>query len=235
LLSGCAARDLRWELDILNAQVSILTQRVEALESSAGGAPPAGNEEAGSALLELANTAYKAHDYEDARTLFQQIIDEHPTTQAAKPARRTVVELSVIGKDAGSFEVKEWLQGSATPDDNSMTVLVFFEEWCPHCEREVPELEAKSQSWAALGIGVVGFTRLTRTSTLESTREMLKKNKVTYPIAVETGDIAERFNVSGIPAAAIIGDGKVLWRGHPARIDDALIEGLRAKRSAGPE
>ena len=161
------------------------------------------------------------------------MLDEHPTSNAVRSARRTLPELQVIGNDAGSYEVKEWLQGSATPDDHSMNVLIFFEDWCPHCKREVPELQAKSETWAALDIGVVGFTRLSRSSTKESTQELLKKNQVTYPIAIETGDIAARYNVSGIPAAAIIGNGKVLWRGHPARIDDTLIEGLRSKLDQG--
>lgn len=234
LLSGCAARDLNWKLELLNAQMAVLNERVQALEATGSGVP-AGNEGAAKLLLEQANEAYKAHEYEKARTLFQEILDEHQGTNAVRSAQRTLVELQVIGKDAGDFKVEEWLQGSAAPDDHRMSVLVFFEDWCPHCKREVPELEAKSQAWAALDIGVVGFTRLSRSSTKESTNELLKKNQVTYPVAVETGEIADRFNVSGIPAAAIIGGGKVLWRGHPARIDDNLVEALLAKLEAAPE
>jgi hypothetical protein len=34
------------------------------------------------------------------------------------------------------------------------------------------------------------------------------------------------FNVTGIPAAALVKEGKVIWRGHPGRLDDATIDKL---------
>ena len=134
---------------------------------------------------------------------------EHPTTKVARSATRIVQELAVIGGDAGDYTVKEWIQGSAEPDADAMTVLVFLETWCPHCRREVPQLEAKSKEWSQLGVGVVGFTCLTRSSTMENTKALLEENQVTYPVAVETGEIAERYNVSGIPAAAITSKGTI--------------------------
>ena len=46
------------------------------------------------------------------------------------------------------------------------------------------------------------------------------------PIAKEGGAYSSVFNVSGIPAAAIVKDGKIIWRGHPARLDKTMLEGL---------
>ena len=49
---------------------------------------------------------------------------------------------------------------------------------------------------------------------------------VSYPIAKESGDaLSKHFGVRGIPAAAMVKDGKVVWRGHPARLTDDMIEG----------
>ena len=36
------------------------------------------------------------------------------------------------------------------------------------------------------------------------------------------------YAVSGIPAAALVKEGKVIWRGHPARLTDELLEQLLA-------
>jgi thiol-disulfide isomerase/thioredoxin len=238
LLSGCAARDINWKLEILHAQLAVLNERVEALETrepSPGGGPTAVTEAEAKQLLAQATAAYEAFDYDTARTLFQRIIDEYQGTRSVRAAQRPLVELQVIGKDVEEFATEEWLQGSASPDDYRMMVLVFFEQWCPHCKREVPRLESNVNDWASRDIGVVGFTRLSRSSTKENTMELLRDHQVTYPVAVETGAIAEYYSVSGIPAAAIIGGGKVLWRGHPARIEEPLLEGLSAKLDAAAE
>ena len=59
--------------------------------------------------------------------------------------------------------------------------------------------------------------------------DFIAENKVTYPIAKEQGDeMSKAFNVSGIPAAAVVKNGTVVWRGHPARLDDAKISGWLA-------
>jgi len=54
----------------------------------------------------------------------------------------------------------------------------------------------------------------------------LSEQKVTYPIAKEQGDsMSKAYGVKGIPAAAVVKDGKVVWRGHPAKLTDDMIKG----------
>ena len=48
---------------------------------------------------------------------------------------------------------------------------------------------------------------------------------VSYPMAKETGDLASYFNVKGIPAAAVVKGGKIIWRGHPQRLNDEMLAG----------
>ena len=43
--------------------------------------------------------------------------------------------------------------------------------------------------------------------------------------AKENGDLSKHFNVSGIPAAAVVKGGKIVWRGHPGRLSDDMING----------
>jgi thiol-disulfide isomerase/thioredoxin len=232
LLSGCATKDLKWQVAVLDAKVTVLNQRMASVEAGNGivAELPANEAEAAN-LLEEANTALSKYEFEKAKSLAKQIQDEFSNTNTAKRARSILDELSVIGVEAGGYEVQQWIQGTAEPGANKITVLVFFEEWCPHCKREVPELQKKSVEWAERDIGLVGFTRLTRSSTLENTQDLLKKHKVTYPVAIETGAIAERFNVSGIPAAAIVANGKAVWRGHPGRITDSLINAIEEQQA----
>ena len=66
---------------------------------------------------------------------------------------------------------------------------------------------------------------MTRNKTEDEVMTFLKANDVTYPIAKETGDMSQQFNVSGIPAAAVVKDGVIIWRGHPARLSDSMLEG----------
>ena len=51
----------------------------------------------------------------------------------------------------------------------------------------------------------------------EKVNEFLQEQTVNYPTAKEDGTLSKHFNVSGIPAAAAVKDGKVIWRGHPGR------------------
>ena len=72
---------------------------------------------------------------------------------------------------------------------------------------------------------MVGLTKLTRGKSKEEAMSFLQENNVTYPVAKESGDLSKHFNVSGIPAAAVVKDGTIVWRGHPARLTDDMLNG----------
>ena len=68
--------------------------------------------------------------------------------------------------------------------------------------------------------------RVTKSATDDGVAEFIKENNLTYPVAKEQdGSLSSRFGVRGIPAAAVVQNGKVVWRGHPARLTDQMIEG----------
>ena len=58
---------------------------------------------------------------------------------------------------------------------------------------------------------------MSRNKSKEEVMSFLQDKKVSYPNAKENGKLSSHFNVSGIPAAAVVKDGKIVWRGHPAR------------------
>ena len=73
---------------------------------------------------------------------------------------------------------------------------------------------------------MVGLTKITKSATEEKVTSFIDEQKVTYPMAKEGGNGAasKAFNVSGIPAAAVVKDGKIVWRGHPGRLSNELLD-----------
>jgi thiol-disulfide isomerase/thioredoxin len=138
-------------------------------------------------------------------------------------------ELAVVGKAAPSdWSIAQWFQGQSeiALDGAKPTLVIFWEAWCPHCKAEVPKLEQVWEHHRQRGLQVLGVTRITQTATEESVRAFLAESGVRYPMAKETGALAEYFNVKGIPAAALVKDGTIVWRGHPTRLTEELLNAM---------
>lgn len=214
----------------LETQLKDLTTKVEAIKvAPAGGGEAALNperEQAGADLFRLANEASEAGNYELAKTKLAELSATYGDTRAAKRSSRLSGELAVIGTDAGEIAVDKWFIGSTKMNDGKATLVVFWETWCPHCQNEVPKLEATYAKFKDQGLNVVALTKVTRSSSDEAVSQFITDNKLTFPIGKETGDMSTRFGVQGIPAAAIVKDGKVVWRGHPARIDEGMLTSI---------
>jgi peroxiredoxin len=159
-------------------------------------------------------------------------MDEFNTRFAGTDAARKAVtigrELEVIGKKApDSFEIQKWFAGEgevSSLNGEGTTLVVFWEEWCPHCKREVPKLKATYNSLHAEGLNIIALTSGTKRSTDEIIAAFVEKNGLTFPVAKEPGKIKSYFNVSGIPAAAVVKDGEIVWRGHPSRLSETILK-----------
>lgn len=165
--------------------------------------------------------------YEEARDKMTDFMKSYGDTSTAKKARRAYQELSVIGKAVPtSWEIEKWYQGEGDIDLGSgkTTLLVFWEEWCAYCKREVPKLQAMYSELKDEGLQVIGLTKITRSSTEDKVQSFIIETNISYPIAKENGNLTRHFNVSGIPAAAVIKDGKVVWRGHPAQLNQDQLK-----------
>jgi thiol-disulfide isomerase/thioredoxin len=142
-----------------------------------------------------------------------------------------------VGKPAPPpLNVEKWYRGEGESLDlsNGVNLFVFWEEWCPHCKREVPKLQATYDKFRDSGLDVVALTKITKSSTEEKVTGFIETNSLNFPIAKERGDVSRYFNVSGIPAAAVVKDGQVIWRGHPGSLNDAMIEKWLAASDAEP-
>ncbi|MEQ1506092.1 MAG: TlpA disulfide reductase family protein [Myxococcota bacterium] len=216
-------------------RIADLEAKVAALESKGGAAGPAGaaptaspeEEQAAATLLKDATDAMEKMDYETAKAKIAELKEKHGATRAAKAAVRLEDELSVIGKAEAPVTVEKWFQGSeAEMKGGKATLYVFWEVWCPHCRREVPKLAETYTKYHDQGLGVVGLTKMSRDVTEQQVNDFIKENKLPYPVAKEQGDaMSSAYGVKGIPAAAVVKDGKVVWRGHPAKLTDEMIKG----------
>ena len=165
--------------------------------------------------------------FDDAKAKVADFMKNYGATKYARGVARFQQELGVIGKESPKeWGIEKWFQGENEIDLNgsSTTVLVFWELWCPHCVREVPKLQELYKKQKENGLQLVGLTKLSKSSTEEKLTDFINEKQVQYPIAKEDGSISKYFNVSGVPAAAVIRNGEVVWRGHPARLGEDLIQ-----------
>ncbi len=230
LLTGCAQKS---ELDAANERIKALEEKVAQLEKApaakgaAASAASSEEEEAAGKLMQEVQEAVKGGDYATAKTKLADLTGKYAATRAGKAATRMASEINLIGTDAAPIEVDKWFQGKADFSGSKATLLVFWEVWCPHCKKEMPQLAEEEGKWKEKGVQIVGVTKVTKSATDEKVSEFLKENKIKYPVAKEKdGSMSKAYAVSGIPAAALVKDGKVIWRGHPARLDDATVEKL---------
>jgi peroxiredoxin len=228
-LFGCGDPELEKRVADLEARVAELEKKPGTVGTP--GAAPAANspdEQAAGSLLREASVAMENGDFDTAKTKIAELTDKYPTSRAAKAATRVKAELDVVGKPEAPLTVEKWFQGSeADLKGGKAELLVFWEVWCPHCRREVPELVETYTKFQPQGLRVVGLTKMTRDVTEDQVTSFIKENNLPFPIAKEQGTaMSDAYGVSGIPAAAIVKDGKVVWRGNPARLTDSLLQGI---------
>jgi thiol-disulfide isomerase/thioredoxin len=232
MLSSCADPEMEKRVADLEAKVTKLEG--DLAKAPARGAPPGQQgptggtpeeEQAAGEIVRLANEAVDAGRYDEAKAKVAECKQKFANTKACKRLGRIESELSVIGTNAPKIEVASWYQGSSTFDEGDATLVVFWETWCPHCQREVPTLEAKYEKFKPQGLNVIALTKVTRSASDEKVNEFIKEHELSFPVGKEKdGSMSESFAVQGIPAAAVVKDGKIVWRGHPARLSDEMLQ-----------
>jgi peroxiredoxin len=231
LLVACSDPELEARLDELEQRLAAVESRSQELQPAAESPvmPPVTTperENAAAILLRDASTAIDALDWDSAKTLLAQLRADYGDTRAAKATARLVSEVEAIGKPEAPLEVERWLTGSA--DDlraGRATIYVFWEAWCSHCQRDLPRMAELYDRNKARGLRVVGVTRMSKGVTEEQALAFVKDLGVGYPNAQDSGETLSRYyNVTGIPAAAVVKDGKVVWRGGPHKLTDAFVQ-----------
>lgn len=101
------------------------------------------------------------------------------TAPAAAEEPSPAQESAPVGEMAIRFETTAF-DGSAVDESilsgAALTMLNFFEPWCPPCIAELPELQALSENYAAEGFQLLGVY-----STEEGVDAVLQNAGVSYP------------------------------------------------------
>jgi len=233
---GSSNDELIKKIDALEKRIAsletMLSQKLTAIEkkiaSGGGGGPSPQLESEAQAAYSKINSLVSDGKFPEAKKEMAAFMSKYGSTNTARQARRLNAELSVIGKDTpAKWGIEKWFQGESEIDltSDKTTLLVFWEIWCPHCKREVPKMQQLYSTMKGDGLQVVGLTKLSRGKTEAEVQTFIDEKEVGYPIAKEDGTISSYFSVSGIPAAAVVKDGKIIWRGHPARLSEAMLKG----------
>ena len=217
---------LQQQVQELQQQLIACESDRQACEAQSAGPPTVEQSAQAAALYERAMAHLEAWEGQQASALVEQILVEYPNTRSATSARRLQPEVELIGEPAPALaqHLDFWFSGHADYDPTGLTLLVFWEAWCPHCTRELPLLDDWTEGLRAEGaMTVIGLTKVTKSSTNESVHAFIAEHAIGFPIARDRGGLHEAFNVSGIPAAAVVRDGVIAWRGHPARLNEEIL------------
>jgi thiol-disulfide isomerase/thioredoxin len=223
-VAGCAPSSVEDEVAALTERVDTLENQMQTLEAAGGNARL--EQEAQQAYTQL-NQLVASNKFDEAKAKLGEYGTKYAATKLGRSIQGMANELAVIGKDCpSSWGIEKWFQGedAVRLDGDGTMVVVFWESWCPHCRREVPKLQQMYDKFKGQGLQMIGLTRVNRSATEEAVQDIITQNNVKYPIAKEDGSAATYFAVSGIPAAAVVKDRKVVWRGHPARITEAMVQ-----------
>jgi thiol-disulfide isomerase/thioredoxin len=109
-----------------------------------------------------------------------------------------------------------------------VVVLNFWATWCEPCKKEMPDLSAIQNDYAALGVQVIGATADTASDSAKVLK-FIREFKINFPVWLgATTDDMQRFGVGTVlPATVIIDrDGKIVWREIGIIKPDALRKEL---------
>jgi thiol-disulfide isomerase/thioredoxin/outer membrane protein assembly factor BamD (BamD/ComL family) len=110
-----------------------------------------------------------------------------------------------------------------------IVVVDFWATWCGPCMGEASHMVAVNQKYADKGLQFIGISLDEDPSAL---KKVIAEKNFTWPMSFEgkgwEGTFPKSWGVNGIPQTFIIGpDGEVLWRGHPAQIDEPLATAFK--------
>lgn len=128
-----------------------------------------------------------------------------------------------VGSKAPPIEPIDWLNSKYSSMDwkkirGRLILVDRWATWCGPCVRSIPHLNELQEKYGKKGLAVVGVTD-EPTSKIET---FMSSHTMDYLVATGVKDV---YRNSAIPHAWLISPGgEVLWRGHPASLEESQIE-----------
>jgi len=135
----------------------------------------------------------------------------------------------VNGGKVGDFlppHTWQYLQGHPLPGRRLM-VLDFWATWCAPCRESIPKLDDVAARYSNQAVEVLGITRESEADV----RPFLRKVPMKYAVAIDVeGKLHRALPITAMPYSLILnGADKIVWRGSPDKISDALLNKLLTK------
>lgn len=141
-----------------------------------------------------------------------------------EPLALTLVDAA---RPAGDLRGVPWLVGQGSDQFGALTVVVFWETWCPHCDEALLGVEALYDALAADGLDVVGVTTLSKGITEREALDYIDATGLSFPQAWDRDRIlTERFDNTAWPRAYVVRDGLIVWEGHPQGLESLDLGGM---------
>jgi thiol-disulfide isomerase/thioredoxin len=143
--------------------------------------------------------------------------------------------MGLVGGEAPAIRIDEWITPNPPRQsdlDGKVYVLDFWATWCLPCVQSIPHMIKLTDKYKNKA---VSFIAVSVDNSSKPVREMVKRNGINYHVGMDNG-LAEKYSVSSIPSAFIIGrSGQIVWQGHPMESDfeTALINALNTSPPAG--
>jgi len=143
-----------------------------------------------------------------------------------------------FGKPAPLQDLSEHIKfikgGPVNLNQNKIVVLEFWATWCPPCLKSIPHLSELHDKFHGKGVDFIGLSKEDEQIVSEFVQGM--GNAFRYPVAIDDGEVARAFNVSGIPTAFVIDEqGYLLWKGHPSGLEPILKQALTKSAETAEE
>ncbi len=126
-------------------------------------------------------------------------------------------------------------QGDFNTDQSEVLLIVFWEEWCPYCDRIMYKIENLYRQYHNYGIDIIGVTNLWNNGSREESEKFLRDHNITFPVIKEGGRASQHFNARGVPSIRLVYKGHLIWdKRVPSKepISRHMIDGIVKARTA---
>lgn len=133
-----------------------------------------------------------------------------------------------VGSKAPGFQLSGFSGKTVSLADytNKPTLVVFWASWCPHCVRELPVLDRLYKDLHPKGANFVGVNLDSPSS---NGKKLVGSKRISFPMAVGNASVAEKYDVTGIPAIFVIGKGGAIKAKYAGEVDETTIRADFAK------